>query len=149
MDSTLITATAAALGSLVGAGASAVTTWITQRTQITHAHREERLRDREVLYVEFITEASRLTMDALGHSLEKPDAFVNLYGIVGRIRLVAHDTVLAAAEACCLQIVEIYSKPNLTVEQIRAQFERDWSDPIREFSTACRQELGDIANRKH
>src|SRR5450432_3872543 len=146
MDSTLITATAAAMGSLVGGCASAVTTWITQRNQLTHAHRDERVRDREVLYGDFITEASRLTMDALSHSLEKPDTFVNLYGILGRIRLVSHDAVLAAAEACCRQIVELYSKPNLSVEQIRAQFERDWRDPIRDFSSACRQELVDIAN---
>ena len=144
-----MTATAAAMGSLVGGCASAVTTYFTQRTRLTHAHREERLRDREVLYGEFITEASRLTMDALSHSLERPDTFVKLYGILGRIRLVAHDAVLAAAEACCRQIVELYSKPNLTVDQIRAQFERDWRDPISEFSTACRQELGDIANGEH
>ena len=148
MDSTLITATAAALGSLVGAGVSAVSNWITQRSRITHARRDEKVRDRELLYGEFITEASRLTMDALSHSLEKPDTFVKLYGILGRIRLVAHDAVLAAAEACCRQIVELYSKPNLTVEQIRTQFERDWRDPIREFSTACRLELEDIANGK-
>jgi hypothetical protein len=146
MDSTLITAIAAALGSLVGGGASAVTTWITQRTQISHAHRDEKVRDRELLYGEFITEASCLTMDALSHSLEKPDTFVKLYGILGRIRLVADDKVLAAAEACCREIVELYSKPNLTVEQIRAQFDRDWRDPIRDFSTACRQELAAIAN---
>src|SRR5450432_2413237 len=98
MDSTLITAIAAASGSLVGAGASAVSTWIAQRTQITHAHQDEKVRDRELLYGEFITEASRLTMDALSHSLEKPDTFVKLYAILGRIRSVAHDAVLAAAE---------------------------------------------------
>jgi len=149
MDSTLMTATAAAMGSLVGAGASAVTAWITQRSRITHARRDEKARDRELIYGEFITEASRLTMDALGHSLEKPDTFVKLYGILGRIRLIADDRVLAAAEACCFEIVELYSRPNMTVEQIRATFERDWRDPIKDFSTACRLELGDIANGKH
>lgn len=148
MDSTLITAIAAASGSLVGAGASAVSTWITQRTQITHAHRDEKVRDRELLYGEFITEASRLTMDALGNSLEKQDTFVKLLGILGRIRLVADDRVLAAAEACCREIVELYSKPNLTIALIWDQFERDWRDPVREFSTACRQELRDIANER-
>jgi hypothetical protein len=51
--------------------------------------------------------------------LEKPDTFVKLYGILGRIRLVAADPVLAAAEACCRQIGDLYAKPNLTVEQLR------------------------------
>ena len=113
MNTTIITAIAAACGSLVGAAVAAVTTWITQRTQTVHAEREVKLRNREALYGEFITEASRLTIDALSHSLEKPDTFVRLYGILGRIRLVAADPVLAAAETCCRQIGDLYARPNM------------------------------------
>ena len=144
MDSNFITATAAALGSLVGAAASIGTTWITQRTQTVRAQMEGKLRDRESLYGEFITEASRLTVEALSHSLEQPETLVKLYGILGRIRLVAADPVLAAAEACCRQIVDLYSKPNMTIEQIRVAFERDRLDPIKDFSTTCRTELLEI-----
>jgi hypothetical protein len=145
MDSTIIPAVAAGCGSLVGAAATIVTTWITQRTQRAHAQREEKLRNREALYGEFITEASRLTVEALSHSLERPDTFVKLYGITGRIRLVATDPVLAAAEACIRQIIDLYAKPNMTVEQIRLAFERDRFDPIRDFGVACRKELLKIA----
>src|SRR3954471_8878922 len=112
MDPSIITAGAAACGSLVGAAATIVTTWITQRTQRAHAQREGKLRSREALYGEFITEASRLAVKALSHSLERPDTFVKLYGITGRIRLVASDTVLGAAEACIRQIIDLYGKPN-------------------------------------
>ena len=145
MDSTFLTAVAAACGSLVGAAATSVTTWITQRTQTVHAEREEKLRSREALYGEFIAEASRLTMEALCHSLERPDTFVKLYGITGRIRLVATDPVLAAADASIRQIIDLYAKPNLTVEQIRLAFERDRLDPVEDFSVACRKELLKIA----
>jgi hypothetical protein len=145
MDSTIITAVAAALGSLVGAAATIVTTWVTQRTQRRHAEREAKLRHREALYGEFITEGSRLAVEALSHSLEQPDTFVKLYGITGRIRLVASDSLLAAAEACIHQIIDLYAKPNMTVEQIRLAFERDRLDPIREFSVACQKELLEIA----
>jgi hypothetical protein len=145
MDSTFITAVAAACGSLVGAAATIVTTCITQRTQRVHAEREEKLHSREALYGEFITEASRLTVEALGHSLERPDTFVKLYGITGRIRLVATDPVLGAAEACTRQIIDLYAKPNMTVEQIRLAFERDRLDPIGDFSVACRKEFLQIA----
>ena len=41
----------------MGAAATIVTTWITQRTQTVRAEREAKLRDREALYGEFITEA--------------------------------------------------------------------------------------------
>jgi hypothetical protein len=145
MDSSIITAVAAAGGSLVGAAATIVATWITQRTQRAHAEREEHLRSREALYGEFITEASRLTVEALGHSLERPETFVKLYGIMGRIRLVAAEAVLDAAEACTRRIIDLYARPNLTVEQIRLAFERDRLDPVRDFSVACRQELRAIA----
>jgi hypothetical protein len=144
MDSNWIPAVAAACGSLVGGAASAVVTWMTQHSQMIHDYRREMRRERELLYGEFITEASRLAVDAMSHSLQEPDAFVNLYGILGRIRLVADDAVLAAAEACCARIVSLYCKPNLTVEEIRLAFERDRLDPIKDFSVACREELVDI-----
>jgi hypothetical protein len=146
MDSTFLTAVAAACGSLVGAAATAVTTWITHRTQTVHAKREGALRHNETLYGEFITEASRLAVEALSHSLERPDTFVKLYGIMGRIRLVAPDPVLAAAEACLRRIIDLYDRPNMTVEQIRLAFERDRLDPVQDFSVACRKELLEIAN---
>src|SRR4029453_652151 len=106
MDSTIIAAGAAVLGSVVGAAATVSATWITQRTQTARCKIEVKLRDREALYGEFITEASRLTVDALTHQLEQPATFVKLYGILGRIRLVARDRVLASAEACTRQIVD-------------------------------------------
>ena len=77
--------------------------------------------------------------------MEKPDTFVTLYGILGRIRLVASDRVLTAADVCCRQLVDLYAQPNMTVEQIRVAFERDQLDPIRDFSVACRKELLEIA----
>ncbi len=129
----------------MGAAATIVTTWLTQRTQTVHAEREAKLRERQALYSEFITEASRLTIEAVSHSLEKLDTFVTLYGILSRIRLVAADPVLAAAEACCRQLVDLYAKPNMTVEQVRVALERDQFDPIRDFSVACRKELLEIA----
>ncbi len=144
MTSTVVAAMAAALGSLVGAAASIATTWITQRTQTIRAHSEWKLRERESLYGEFITEASRLTVDALAHSLERPDQIVALYGLLSCIRLISGEEVLHQGEACCRRIVELYGRPNLTTDQIRAAVEThdlDDIDPLKEFSTACRKEL--------
>src|SRR5260370_1956106 len=91
MEATAVTALSAALGSVIGASASIVTTWIAQRTQTIREHLEWKLRERESLYKEFITEASRLAVDSLTHSLERPDQLAALYGILSRIRLVAAD----------------------------------------------------------
>ncbi len=144
VDSTLVTAGAAALGSLVGATASLATTWLTHRAQIIRANSEWKLREREALYKEFITEASRLTLDALTHSLQNPDQMMALYGVLSRIRLMSGQEVVRQGEACCRRIIELYGRPNLTTEQIRAAVEThdlDDLDPLKQFSTACRNEL--------
>src|SRR2546430_10392272 len=141
MDPAIVTPPAATLGSLAGAGASLATTWLTQRTQRIRANTEWRLRERQSLYEAFITEASRMSIDALVHELDKPDQLIALYGILGRIRLMSDDQVLRTAEEVCHRIDELYRGPNLTPDQILAQFEADKLDPLKDFSAACRSEL--------
>ncbi len=141
MDTATVAATTAALGSLAGASASVVTTWITQRMQMTRANFEWTLRERESLYSEFLTEASRLAVDATLNSLDRPDQLVAMYGLLSRIRLISSDEVLKEAEGCVRQIVELYRRPNLTADQFHEALEANELDPLKEFSTACRMEL--------
>ena len=144
VESTVVTAAAAALGSLVGASASIVTTWITQRTQSRRANMEWKLHERQTLYKEFITEASRLAIDAATHSMERPDQIMTLYGILSRIRLMSGEEVVRQGDACCRRIIELYGQPNLTTAQLRAAVaanEVHELDPLKEFSNACRNEL--------
>jgi hypothetical protein len=144
MDTAFITAMAAATGSLLGAATSIATTWITQRTQNVRAHLEWKLRERESLYKEFITEASRLTIDALTHSMDRPDQIMALYAILSRIRLMSEEEVVRQGEACCRFIIELYGRPNLTTDQLRAAVaaqQVDKLDPLQAFSHACRNEL--------
>ena len=145
MDTPMITALAAASGSIVGAVVSGFIAWNTQRMQTVRELTQERLRERQTLYGEFITEASRLVVDAVSHSLETAEKLVILYGILGRIRLVSSGKVLAEAEKCVRQIVDLYESPNLTVEQVRASLDSDDFDPLKAFSSACRAELLKIA----
>ncbi len=89
-------------------------------------------------------EATRLTVDALTHCLERPDQIVGLYGILSRIRLISGEEVVREGEASCRRIIQLYGAPNLTTDQIRAVAEAhdlDDIDPLKEFSTACRKEL--------
>ena len=107
MDSSIVTATAALLGSLAGASASIFTTWMTQRSQLIRERAVEELRRRELLYEDFIKEASNSVIDALSNSLDRPDKFVRLYANLSCIRLLSSEPVLAAAEACCNRIVDL------------------------------------------
>ncbi|HXJ60836.1 MAG TPA: hypothetical protein VNU68_29680 [Verrucomicrobiae bacterium] len=140
MDSALITGMAAVLGSLAGTSSSIATTWMTQRNQKVRERAREELHRRETLYGEFITETARLTADSFEHSLERPEALANVYAALGRIRLVGSAPVVEAAEECCHYVVEMYSKPNLTIEQVYDWF-RAGKHPLRNFAAACRLEL--------
>jgi len=145
MDATLITAMAGVFGSLVGGSASLATTWLTKRTEIVRTTAERNLRERESLYNEFLTEASRVAVHALTHSFEGPDQIVALYGILSRIRLVASNAVVREGEVCCVRMLATYGKPSITADELRGMFAaaNDLADldPLKEFSNACRQEL--------
>ena len=144
MDITLLTATAATFGSLVGGAASIATTWITQRTQRIQSHAEWNLRERQAMYKQLITEGFRLAVDALTNSLERPDQIMTLYGVLSCIRLMSSQKVVRQGEACCRCIIEQFGKPNLSTDQLStgiAAREVDELDPLKEFSNACRNEL--------
>jgi hypothetical protein len=99
-------------GSVSGASAAIATTWIAQKGQTVRERAKSETRKREILYGEFITEASRLVADAFDHTLDNPETLVGIYAILGRIRLVSSDAVLKAAEECCNRILDVYAEPN-------------------------------------
>ena len=85
MNTNVVTALAALLGSVAGASAAIATTWISQTSQTRRELAKSEMRKRETLYGEFITEAARLLSDAFDHTLDKPETLVKLYAILGRI----------------------------------------------------------------
>ena len=144
MEPSVVTAMAAAMGSLVGAGTSIATTWMVERTQNIRTSAEWKLRELESLYKEFVAEASRLAVYAVTHTPEKLDEIVALYGILSQVRLVSGEAVVREGEACCRRIIELYLQPNMTKDQILAAVTSDdlpQLDPIKAFSNACREEL--------
>src|SRR6266403_2520363 len=141
MDQNLITAMAAVLGSLSGASAAVATTWISQKSQTIRERAKSETRKREILYGDFITEASQRLANAFDHSLDSPETLVKLGAILGRIRLVSSDTVLTAAEACFERIVDLYAKPNRTIDQLVTTLHSGEFEVLKRFSDACRVEL--------
>jgi hypothetical protein len=141
-QSAAITALAAIAGSIVGGLASFLTTFFTQRNQ---AHRDLLSRDvahREELYSQFIKEAANLYVDSLDKTLENPVSLIEMYSLVGRIRLVSSDTVLAAAEKVADNIVDSYRRHPVTFEDVYKEvFRESHVDPLKEFTEACREEL--------
>jgi len=141
MDPAVISALSAVFGSVVGGSASIATAWFSQTTQARRESVRNEIQKREGLYGEFISECSKLVIDALDHTLSKPEVLVNVYALENRMRLTSSNAVVDAARAVIQRIVELYFGPNKTIDELRTLDLSSYDDPLKVFSDACRNEL--------
>jgi alkylation response protein AidB-like acyl-CoA dehydrogenase len=150
MDAGALSGVSALVGSVVGLSASVATSWVAQRTQARRLSIDAEIKKREALYAEFITECSKLAIDALDHSLDRPDKILTIYALANRIRLCASENVIAAADQAIQWIGNQYMKENLAPGELRQLVltafhdpeKRD--DPLQPFSKTCRRELASL-----
>ena len=141
MDNAIVSALAAVLGSLVGGSATVASVWLTQKTVGKRELLYMEIPKRETLYGEFISECSKLFLDALSHSIDNPDKLLGAFSLLNRIRLAASPAVLAEAEGVLRRITEQYFAKELTLDQMRELTHSDAADPLKPFGEACRAEL--------
>lgn len=141
MDTALVGALSAVMGSLVGGSASVATTWMAQKTLNRREVLREELRKREALYGEFIGECAKLFMDAFTHELDKPETLLPVLALINRIRLCSSRKVLAEAERLLGRITDQYFAKNMTVGELRKLANTEQADPLSAFGEACRAEL--------
>jgi hypothetical protein len=140
MDTALLSAMSAVLGSLVGGSASVATTWIAQKTLNRREVMREELRKREAL-------TANLSANAPGSSgrvhayVDKTEILLPVYALINRIRLSASREVLLQAEELLGRITDQYFAKDLTVEELRQIAHSKDADPLRAFGEACRMEL--------
>lgn len=141
INSSYIPAIAALAGSAIGAVATIATTWLTQYAQERAQRLSQSMDRREQLYSEFIREAAKLFTDALTHEGSDPTKFVDLYALVGRLRLFAPSGIVVEAENVMRRIVETYALPNPDLSGPEESWKDDL-DVLRSFSDSCRKDLG-------
>ncbi len=145
MDPSIVSGLSAVFGSLVGGGASIATAWFTQRAQSRREAVHAEIRKRELVYTEFISECSRLTIDALDHTLDSPSGLIQVYGLLNRIRLTSSDSVVNAADNSLKAILDRYFQPHISIADLRAMvMDSNQPDPLQGFSEACRHELREL-----
>ena len=141
MDSAYVPALAAFGGSAVGGLTSLVATWVTQRRKDSARRLAQEKSRRQKLYKQFIDEASKLYADALVHDKSEVSALVDMYALIGSMRILSSDAVIAKAEAVARMIIDTYFSPNKTFPELRQLMDNHPMDPLREFSEVCREEL--------
>jgi hypothetical protein len=139
MDMLYSPALASFSGSASGTLASIVTGWVTQRRKDRVRHSLRATSQREELYTAFVEEASRLYADALMSDKSEMSKLVDLFALVGRMKILSSDEVIEAAEKAGRLIIETYLSPNRSFADLPELL--GGMDPFREFSDACRREL--------
>jgi len=91
MDSAYVPALAAFGGSAVGGLTSLLATWLTQRRKDSARRLTQEKTRRQKLYKKFIDEASKLYADALVHDKSEVSALVDMYALIGRMRILSSD----------------------------------------------------------
>jgi hypothetical protein len=141
LDPAYISALAALAGATIGGLTSFATSWLTQRTQLRHAHREAERVELRALYSDFITEASSHFAEALTHQTEEITGLVGLYALIGRMHLISDQAVLVTAERVVDTIIETYLGPNRTLHGMLDYAHQGGLSVMVEFSEACRKDL--------
>lgn len=145
MSTMYVPALAAFGGSAFGAVSTILSGWMTRRRRLRERYHAHSASKREKLYRGFIEEASRLYADALVSERSEIPALVNLYSLIGRMRILSSDAVVQAAERAGRLIIETYLAPSKSFVELPEFLEE--MDPLRDFGRACRQELQTIPSR--
>ncbi len=106
MDSAYVPVLAAFGGSAVGGLTSLVATWVTQRRKDSVRRLAQEKTRKQKLYKQFIDEASKLYADALVHDKSEVSSLVDMYALIGRMRILSSDAVIAKAEAVARMIID-------------------------------------------
>ena len=143
MEAAYVSALAALAGSAIGGLTSFATPWATLRSQTRAQRRASEADKREALFGRFLDEAAKLYADALQHNRDEASDLIGLYALQGRIRLTASTRAVETADTVARTIMDAYSEPNMTLDEIRAAA----IDPLQDFSEAARQELRTFEQR--
>ena len=143
MDASAISALAALTGTAVGGLTSVAANWLSHRIQIRAQWFQHEKNRRQILYRDFIEEASKCYIDSLQHHEADADipSLVGLYAKLGRMRVLSSVPVVRSAEHIAKKIMDTYLEPDKSFVELRDMAKTGAIDLLREFSDACREEF--------
>src|ERR1700735_2424381 len=141
MDTSVISALAALTGAAVGGLTSGIANWINHRSQIRAQWLNHEKNRRQILYKDFIEEASRCYIDALQRNEADIPGLVGLYAKLNRMRVLSSPQVIDSAENVTRKILDTYLEPDKNFVELREMAIDGSIDLLRGFSSACHDEF--------
>ncbi|MGY8668745.1 hypothetical protein Q3C01_41145 [Bradyrhizobium sp. UFLA05-109] len=150
MDTSIISAFAALTGATVGSLTTGVVSWLNQRSQVRSQWILRQKNRRQMLYRDFIEEASRCHIDALRHheADNSVPGLVALYANVNRMRILSSTPVVQSAEHVAQTIMDTYLQPDKSFIELRDMVKSGNIDLLRNFGEACRAEFDEMRDRQ-
>ena len=144
----MISALAALTGAAVGGLTSGIATWLNHRSQLrTEWILHEKTR-RQMLYKDFIEEASKCYIDALQHDEADIPGLVGLYAKLSAMRALSSKAVIQRAEDVARKILDTYLEPDKNFVELREMAIEGSIDLLRGFSDACRDEFEEMRSKQ-
>ncbi|WP_029078331.1 hypothetical protein [Bradyrhizobium sp. th.b2] len=141
MDASIISALAALTGAAVGGLTSGIANWLNHRSQVRAQWILHETTRRQLLYRDFIDEASKCYIDALQHGEADIASLVGLYAKLSRMRALSSKQVVHQAEDVARKILDTYLEPDKSFVELRQMAIDGSIDLLRGFSDACHDEF--------
>ncbi len=144
METSITSALAALAGSAIGGLTSVAANWLNQRSLIRAQWVQHEKTRRQILYRDFIDEASKCYIDALQHNEADVSSLVGLYAKLSRMRVSSSKPVVQHAEVIARKILDTYLEPDRSFVELRDMAINGSIDLLQEFSDACRDEFEEL-----
>jgi hypothetical protein len=144
VDASIISALAALTGAAVGGLTSGIANWLNHRSEVRAQWILQEKGRRQILYRDFIEEASKCYIDALQHDKADIPGLVGLYAKLSSMRALSSKTVVHSAEEIARKILDTYLEPDKGFVELREMAIDGTIDLLRGFSDACHDEFEEM-----
>jgi hypothetical protein len=141
VDASIISALAALTGATVGGLTSGISNSLNHRSQLRAQWLLHEKSRRQILYRDFIEEASKCYIDALQHGEADIPGLVGLYAKLSRMRALSSRPVVQRAEDVARKILDTYLEPDKSFVELREMAIDGSIDLLQGFSDACHDEF--------
>ena len=144
MDASIISALAALTGAAVGGLTSGIANWLNHRSQVRAEWILHEKTRGQILYRDFIEEASKCYIDALQHAEADIPGLVGLYAKPSRMRVLSSKPVVHRAKDVARKILDTYLEPDKSFVELREMAIDATINLLRGFSDACHDEFEEM-----